>query len=95
MKEQDLLKLKASASSHERGTRTRRLNFSSPIIIEYEGLKPIKQVELFTKWRPMIPEEFRDEICPRPSDDVYDLVKTEKAAKLSKVAVKEAKKNKK
>ena len=39
------------------------------------GLKPIKQVELYKKWRPLLPEEFRDTMCPRPSDEVINLIK--------------------
>ena len=39
------------------------------------GLKPIKQVELYSKWRPLLPEEFRDIMCPRPSDEVINLIK--------------------
>jgi hypothetical protein len=34
------------------------------------GLHEIKQVELYTKYRPLIPEQYRDELCPKPSDVV-------------------------
>jgi len=39
------------------------------------GLKPIKQVELYSKWRPLLPEEFRDTMCPKPSEEVINLIK--------------------
>ena len=35
-------------------------------------LKPIKQVELYKKWRPLIPLEFREITCPKPSDEVIE-----------------------
>jgi hypothetical protein len=34
------------------------------------GLREVKLVELYTKYRPLIPEQFRDELCPKPSDEV-------------------------
>ena len=34
------------------------------------GLREIKQVELFTKWRKFVLAEFQDEICPKPPDEV-------------------------
>ncbi len=37
-------------------------------------LKPIKQVELWKKWAPLIPEEFRPEY-PKPSDEVINSIK--------------------
>ena len=39
------------------------------------GLKPIKQVELWKKWAPLIPEEFRAVTCPKPSDEVINSIK--------------------
>jgi hypothetical protein len=38
-------------------------------VLPSPGIKPIKQVELYKKWRPFIPSQFCDEICPRPSDE--------------------------
>ena len=38
------------------------------------GLKPIKQVELWKKWAPLLPEEFRAEY-PKPSDEVINSIK--------------------
>jgi hypothetical protein len=48
------------------------------------GLKPIKQVELRKKWGHFIPEDERDELCPKPSDDVIQQVAQEKAANATK-----------
>ena len=44
----------------------------------------MKQVELYRKWRPLVPEEFRDEICPKPSDQILEIVKKERSEKLQK-----------
>ena len=38
-------------------------------------LKPIKQVELWKKWAPLIPKEFRADTCPKPSDEVINSIK--------------------
>lgn len=45
------------------------------------GLRPIKQVELYKKFRPFVPREFWEETCPKPSDAVLTQVKNETAAK--------------
>jgi hypothetical protein len=39
------------------------------------GLRPIKQVELWKKFRPFVPRQYWDELCPRPSDEVIAQVK--------------------
>ena len=49
-------------------------------------LRPIKQVELWSKWRPLIPEEFRDITCPKPCDKIIASIKVEKREKLKKRA---------
>ena len=54
------------------------------------GLKPIKQVELYKKWRPLLPEEFRDSTCPRPSDEVINSIK-ERNREKSKLRTKQKK----
>jgi hypothetical protein len=45
------------------------------------GLREIKQVELWKKYRPLVPEEYRDELCPRPSQEILDGEKKRKNAK--------------
>ena len=52
-----------------------------PVMVSTPGLAEIKQVELFTKWRPFVPEEFKNEICPEPPKAVLDKVKLEKKNK--------------
>ena len=50
--------------------------------MERIGLKPIKQVEMWSKWEPLIGnEEDRDTLCPKPSDEIIAKVKGDKAAK--------------
>ena len=39
------------------------------------ALKPIKQVELWKKWGPLLPEEARAITCPKPSDEVIESIK--------------------
>ena len=45
------------------------------------GVKDIKQVELYKKWRRFVPDPFKDIICPKPDDDV---IKREDKATKSK-----------
>ena len=44
-------------------------------------LKDIKAVELYTKWRPLLPSWARDITCPKPSDDVIKKIKLSKSTK--------------
>jgi hypothetical protein len=61
------------------------------------GLRDIKQVELWKKYRPLVPEEFRDELCPMPPKEILDGEKNRKnmKSKLMRVAKKEKKEGKK
>ena len=45
------------------------------------GLREIKMYELWKKWGPFVPEQFRDEICPKPSNAAIARVKEERAKK--------------
>lgn len=45
------------------------------------GMKPIKQVELWKKWGPFVPEAERHHLCSRPSDDVIEKVASDRASK--------------
>jgi hypothetical protein len=45
------------------------------------GLRPIKQVKLWKKFRPFVPQWYWDELCPRPSDEVIAQVKDDKSQK--------------
>jgi hypothetical protein len=42
------------------------------------GLKPIKQVELWKKWGPLIPEDERDALCSKPPDNIISAVAKER-----------------
>jgi hypothetical protein len=45
------------------------------------GLRPIKQVELYTNFRPYVPRKYWAETCPKPTDEVIDSVHKERANK--------------
>jgi hypothetical protein len=45
------------------------------------GLREIKQVEMYSKFRKFVPVEFRDEICPRPSQQVLENIKKARSEK--------------
>ena len=56
------------------------------------GLKNIKIVELATKWRRLVPEEYADDICPLPPKEVIESYKQsmrEKNAAIGNSASKE------
>ena len=42
------------------------------------GLPPIKQFELWHKWRKIVPDEHKDITCPKPSDEVLKKYKEKK-----------------
>ena len=86
----------ANATSAVKAGRKRILRYSKPKNITPPGLKAIKQVELYKKWGPVVPEEYRDEICPKPSDYILELVKKGRSQKnaLKKAPNKKAQKKK-
>jgi hypothetical protein len=55
-----------------------------PLYTEKPGLKPIKECELYFKYRPHVPEEFREECCPTPSDEVLETEANRKKEKIAK-----------
>jgi hypothetical protein len=53
-----------------------------PLYKERPGLKPrIKQCELYLKFRPHVPLEYREECCPKPSLEVLESEKKRKREK--------------
>lgn len=50
-------------------------------VLPAPGLKPIKGAEMFSKWRPLLPEWARDETCPYPGDAIMDQIKSERNEK--------------
>jgi hypothetical protein len=45
------------------------------------GIPPIKQVELFSKYRALIPVEFQEATCPDPGEDIKGSIKRERNTK--------------
>jgi len=76
-----LSKLKKRSTDEERKAWATILKQQFPDIDNAPGLAEIKQVELFTKWKPFVPEEFKDIICPEPPKAVLDKVKLDKRNK--------------
>ena len=61
-KERDFLKKGTNGPNRKHKMQTTMLaNLTRP------GLNPMKQVELFTKWRKFVPTDLQDEVCPEPS----------------------------
>ena len=48
------------------------------------GLTAIKQCELYNEWRKIVPDEFKDITCPRPSDEVLNKVRKERNEKATR-----------
>ena len=44
-------------------------------------MQPIKQVDLYEKWGPLVPEEFRNDICAKPPEAIIATVKEARKAK--------------
>ena len=42
------------------------------------GLRPIKQIELGTKWRALVPEEYQNDVCPIPPRELVETFKRDK-----------------
>ena len=43
---------------------------AAPSNLRKPGLSVLKQVHMYTKWRPLLPIELQDITCPKPTDDV-------------------------
>ena len=54
-------------------------------------LRDIKAVELYTKWRPLLPEWARDSTCPKPSEKVLEKVRASKSSKSKQLIEKKRK----
>jgi hypothetical protein len=62
------------------------------VLIHYAVLNPYKVVEMFQKYRPVVPEEFHlDDLYAEPSTEVSSKVKTEK---IDQVLIKKTKSDK-
>ncbi len=52
--------------------------------IPFPGIKEIKQVELFTKWREYVPADFKDEMCPMVEMGIIKQQRLEKRERKAK-----------
>ena len=59
------------------------------------GLRVVKNAELYNKWRPLLPPQFRDITCSHPGDDVLKRVKEQQKQKKKGALVKKPKLTKK
>ena len=57
------------------------LLYTVPTKLDGPGLKPIKHVHLYTKWRKILPQQYKDITCPLPSNDIIMAVKKKKKKK--------------
>ena len=55
-------------------------NFAIKVIVPPE-LNPYKQVELYKNFRKLVPQQYRDVLCPKPSPEVFARVENEKKQK--------------
>jgi hypothetical protein len=75
-----VMDLKLSTKVHNNDRATELENYIlTPI--QPPGLKEIKQVELYSKFRRFVPEEFKDIICPKPSDEILSNIKQARSDK--------------
>jgi hypothetical protein len=51
------------------------------ILNDVEGIRTIKQVELYTKWRKHVPEEYKSPLYDNPGEDVLQSVKEDRKNK--------------
>jgi hypothetical protein len=84
------------AKVYSRQERNERLAmervFNELQAIDPTPLRPIKQVELWQKWGPLLPNYAREITCPKPSDEVISQIKKERNEKATKA--RESKKRK-
>mmetsp|Transcript_71513 Transcript_71513/g.198012 ORF Transcript_71513/g.198012 Transcript_71513/m.198012 type:complete len:128 (-) Transcript_71513:149-532(-) len=52
-----------------------------PLYSHAPGLRPIKQMEMFEKWRDVVPREYWNDTCPKPAQEVIDMFKKGKKEK--------------
>ena len=74
-----LIKTKKGANLNRRLETLKSLDGLETCV--HEGIKPIKQIELWSKWRKHLPEEVQDITCPEPSEEVMKRYKKEKKEK--------------
>jgi len=65
----------------QRRAQVIREDWERMAVLEKPGLRPIKQVELYKKYRPFVPPEVADIICPKPSDEALRAYEKDKDAR--------------
>ena len=78
---QNLTNLKKNSTAGQKSARTRIIKNNKMKNEKRPGLRNIKQVDIYHKWGPLVSEEFRDDICPKPSNTIIKYVKDERKAK--------------
>ena len=42
------------------------------------GIRPMKQMEMYQKWRKIVPQLYWADTCPEPTEEIKDYVKSRK-----------------
>lgn len=56
--------------------RKLKMLYNKQELIEGPGLAPIKTVQLYTKWRKVLPREYQDITFPEPDKETMEKYKT-------------------
>ena len=75
---QQQLKKRETRSAEE---HNKDLQSLLPDNIPAPGIPDIKKVELYSKYRPLIPQTFQDTTCPHPGEDILDRIKSQRNKK--------------
>lgn len=89
----------AADSTFERQQMRKRMNAQNraALVANYKmhlqtlkppGIAPIKQFELWHKWRPFIPATYQDILCPKPSDAIIKSMKAKSNERSQRAAAK-------
>ena len=77
-----LLPTKRNKKCKYLGEKERKIELSKMLddleVLRAPGLRDIKAVELYVKWRPMLPQWARNDTCPQPTKKVIEVVKEAK-----------------
>jgi hypothetical protein len=65
----------------DRSTALIDFNLEDLTKLEVPGIRKIKQVELFSKWRKHVPEQYKSPLYDDPGDDVLQAVRDERKSK--------------
>jgi hypothetical protein len=82
----DAANLRFPVKERSAASREECLKKLTPHVLVSPGLKDIKKVELYTKFRPLLQEKNQDITCPHPGDEVLNLIKSQRQEKAKKRA---------